>query len=122
MYFQDSFDRVKFQSLLYEEREQELEMERMRQYYPETARLILDKVQEACDLMEYEGSRMYDEVPDRFMMDRVVGRIEKGIEEEMALQAVEWTGALGDLIRVLLYQEIGKRRIRRRKMRRYYVF
>ena len=55
--------------LLYRgEKEQEEEFFLMKSYYPDTARKIQEKVEEECDLQDYEGSRLYDEYPDRFML------------------------------------------------------
>ena len=48
------------------ERIQEQEFALMKSYYPDTARKIQEKVEEECDLQDYEGSRLYDEYPDRF--------------------------------------------------------
>ena len=54
--------------LLYRgEKKQEEEFFLMKSYYPDTARKIQEKVEEECDLQDYEGSRLYDEYPDRFM-------------------------------------------------------
>ena len=51
-----------------EEREQEKEFDLMRSYYPDTARRIQEKAEAQCQLLDYEGSRLYDEYPDRFML------------------------------------------------------
>ena len=48
-------------SLYSRERIQEQEFALMKSYYPETARKIQEKVEEECQLMDYEGSRLYDE-------------------------------------------------------------
>ena len=48
-----------------EEREQEKEFDLMRSYYPDTARRIQEKAEAQCQLLDYEGSRLYDEYPDR---------------------------------------------------------
>ena len=47
-------------SLYSRERIQEQEFALMKSYYPETARKIQEKVEEECQLMDYEGSRLYD--------------------------------------------------------------
>ncbi len=47
-----------------EEREQEKEFDLMRSYYPDTARRIQEKAEAQCQLLDYEGSRLYDEYPD----------------------------------------------------------
>ena len=44
-----------------EEREQEREFDLMRSYYPDTARKIQEKAEAQCQLLDYEGSRLYDE-------------------------------------------------------------
>ena len=49
-----------------EEREQEREFDLMKSYYPDTARKIQEKAEMQCQLLDYEGSRLYDEYPDRF--------------------------------------------------------
>ena len=90
--------------LLYRgEKEQEEEFFLMKSYYPDTARKIQEKVEEECDLQDYEGSRLYDEYPDRFMLYHM---------EAMS------DGLLGDLVEVLLFHEISRRRCRRRRCRR----
>ena len=63
-----------------EEREQEKEFDLMRSYYPDTARRIQEKAEAQCQLLDYEGSRLYDEYPDRFMLYHICSQI----KEEMA--------------------------------------
>ncbi|MDO4307989.1 MAG: hypothetical protein Q4C77_14305 [Eubacteriales bacterium] len=101
------------------EKMQEKEFEMMKSYYPETARRIQDKVEEECQLLDYEGSRLYDEYPDKFMLHHLCRRIRKEVEPEMAAQEIPG-GFLDDLIQVLLYQEISRRRCRRHRCRRYF--
>ena len=96
-------------SLYSRERIQEQEFALMKSYYPETARKIQEKVEEECQLMDYEGSRLYDEHPDKFM-------IRSQVDGEMAAQEIP-DEFLDELIQVLLYQEISRRRCRRRRYR-----
>lgn len=103
-------------SLYSGERMQEQEFALMKSYYPETARRIQEKVEEECQLLDYEGSRMYDEYPDKFMMHRLYGQIRSQIAGEMAVQEIP-DEFLDELIQVLLYQEISRRRCRRRRYR-----
>ena len=37
----------------------------MKSIYPDTAKRVLPYMEEECDRMEYDGSMMYDEYPDR---------------------------------------------------------
>ena len=82
-----------------EEREQEKEFDLMRSYYPDTARRIQEKAEAQCQLLDYEGSRLFDEYPDTSVQE-IPG------------------GFLDDLIEVLVYQEISRRRCRRRRCRK----
>ena len=75
-------------SLYSRERIQEQEFALMKSYYPETARKIQEKVEEECQLMDYEGSRLYDEHPDKFMMHRLYRQIRSQVDGEMARAAV----------------------------------
>ena len=72
------------------ERMQEREFALMKSYFPDTALKVQEKVEEECELLDYEGELEMQEISDRF---------------------------LDDLIEVLLYQEISRRRCRRRRCR-----
>lgn len=96
------------------ERIQEQEFALMKSYYPEAAGRIQEKVEEECQLLDYEGSRLYDEYPDKFMLHQLCRQIRKQVQGETVAQGVP-DGFLDDLIQVLLYQEISRRRCRRRR-------
>lgn len=57
------------------EMEYEKDMERMKELYPREVRQLQEMVERRCDEMEYEGSRMYDENPDRYMLEREAKRL-----------------------------------------------
>ena len=99
------------------ERIQEQEFALMKSYYPEAAGRIQEKVEEECQLLDYEGSRLYDEYPDKFMLHQLCRQIRTQVEGETAAQGVP-DSLMDDLIQVLLCQEISRRRCRRR---RYYT-
>lgn len=101
------------------ERMQEEEFNRMKSYYPETAGRIQEKVEAKCDLLDYEGSRIYDEYPDRLMLNRLSGEIRRELEPAAEMEAMS-RDLLDDLIQVLLFQEISRRRCRRNRCRRWY--
>lgn len=75
------YDKVPFymtypiQNLYLAETEYERDMERMRELYPREVQQIVRLVQQRCDELEQEGSRMYDENPDRFMMEQEACRL-----------------------------------------------
>ena len=94
------------------ERIQEQEFALMKSYYPEAAGRIQEKVEEECQLLDYEGSRLYDEYPDKFMLHQLCRQIRTQVEGETAAQGVP-DSLMDDLIQVLLCQEISRRRCRR---------
>lgn len=82
------------QNVFAAEMEYERDMERMKELYPEDAKRILKLVEEECDKLEYEGSMMFDEYPDRVMLkvicDRIYQKAKEAQEEpEKELEAKE---------------------------------
>ena len=70
------------QNLYLMEMEYEKDMERMKELYPREVQNLQKMIERRCDEMEYEGSRMYDENPDRRMLEEEVRRIlEKFLRE-----------------------------------------
>ena len=103
--------------LLYDdERLERRDFEYMKSMYPETAKRALPFVEEECDRMEYEGSVLYDEYPDKLQLRLMCSRIYNKMEDREENPG-EW---LGELLEVMLYQEIYKRRCDHRKYRRKY--
>ncbi len=86
---------------------QEKEFQLIKSYYPETALQIQEKVEQACDRIDYPGSPIYDEYPDRFTLNRICRRI----SGEMTTEELS-AAALDELTQVLLFQEIHRRRCR----------
>lgn len=121
-----------------EEKRDRRDVEYMKSMYPMSAKKILPYVEEECDRMEYEGSMIYDEYPDRLLLYLMAGRIydrmKEGEKKEIAMEiekeqvetqelkrkkkAREET--LMDLVQILLYQEIVQRRCRHRRNCRHY--
>ena len=102
------------QNLYLTEMEYEKDMERMKELYPKEVTRILEAVEEECDKMEYEGSLMFDEYPDRFMTERIVEHIYEEIssgEKDKEL--------ICSLIGVILSNEMYRRRCRHRRCRRW---
>ena len=63
------------QNLYLTEMEYEKDMERMKELYPREVKQLQEMVERRCDEMEYEGSRMYDENPDRYMLEEEARRL-----------------------------------------------
>lgn len=55
--------------------EDERDFAYMREMYPEQVKMIMRHVEEMCDRMDYEGSMMYDEYPDRVMLRNMCNEI-----------------------------------------------
>ena len=70
-------------------------------------------VERRCDQLEYEGSRMYDENPDRYMLEREAKRL----LEECRRYDEGW---LESLINILFHDEIYRRRCRYRRCSRWW--
>lgn len=58
-----------------------------------------------CQLLDYEGSRLYDEYPDRFMLYHICSLVKDEMTKDASAQEMPG-GFLDDLIQVLVYQEI----------------
>lgn len=107
--------------MLYDgERIQDEEFELMKSYYPDTVRRIQERVEEECGRLDYEGSRLYDEYPDKYMLYHLCRKIREEAGPEMEIQEVMKSGWLDELVQVLLYQEISRRRCRRQRCRRFF--
>jgi hypothetical protein len=79
------------QNLFLAEQEYEKDLERMRELYPKEVRQIAALVSDRCDELEYEGSRIYDENPDRMMMAREAQALYEKIRKESGWNAEENT-------------------------------
>ena len=62
------------QNLYLTEMEYEKDMDRMKELYPKDVARIMDVIEDECDKMEYEGSLMFDEYPDRLMLEHLSDR------------------------------------------------
>ena len=121
-----------------DERAERMDYEYLRSMYPEIPKTILPYVEEECDRMEYEGSMIYDEYPDRLLLYLMAGRIydrmKEGEKKEIAMEIEkeqvetqelkrkkkDREETLMDLVQILLYQEIVQRRCRHRRNCRHY--
>jgi len=98
--------------LLYEgERMQDKEFNLMKSYYPGTVQHIQEKIEEECDLMDYEGSRLYDEYPDKYMIYHLSCKIRESMEPEISTQAIKKKMPQISLQEILLKQIVIAREI-----------
>lgn len=128
------------------EMESRRDLEYLQQMYPKDAKRMQKKVEEACDRLDYDGSMMYDEYPDRVSMLLICDRIITQLEQEDAIAQAQETSenrelqetqlprhgapppppppprdpARRSLLEVLLYNEMHRRRCKRRQCRRFW--
>lgn len=102
-FYMQQFDGVKMpfymsypmQNLYLTEMEYEKDMDRMKELYPKEVAGILEAVEEECDKMEYEGSLMFDEYPDRLMTERIVEKIYRKVSDgKTSMTAEEYAGRM----------------------------
>ena len=109
--------------------ETQREFEYFKSMYPAAIKGYQAKVEAVCDRMEYEGSLMFDEYPDKTMLSLVSKRIMDKIAQDSEKDEVETSeccggsrrgGGLSDLVEVLLYNEMYRRRCRHRRCNRWW--
>ena len=127
-----------------DERNERLDFEYLKSMYPDVPKRILPYVEEECDRMEYDGSMIFDEYPDKLQLRLMRGRICKNIRKnermfsegsnmdisengsetvqmEMLFRPSQRYAWLEDIVEVMLYQELYRRRCNhRRRCRRIY--
>lgn len=88
----------------------------MESYFPQKAGSLKALVTDCCDRLDYEGSFIYDQYPDKRNMERICREIYARAWEapEVTLTQTGETGREGELLEdfvtVLFCQEIGRRR------------
>ena len=92
------------------------DLEYLQQMYPAEAKKYQKMIAGILDRIDYEGSMIYDEYPDRWQLYKLSGEILERIKrEEMqenpdtVFPEEKWKW-LGDLVQILLFYEIYKRR------------
>lgn len=92
------------------------DLEYLQQMYPAEAKRYQKMISSILDRLDYEGSMIYDEYPDRWqlyklsmdILDRIKTEDSKKEEDEkVPPEKWEW---MGDMIQILLFYEIYKRR------------
>ena len=105
--------------------------EYMKRLYPRTARTIQREIENECDKMEYDGSMMFDEYPDKEYFERLVDRIYERINKTQEEPQVETNSLylypprrsenhLRDIVTLLLLSEMFNRRRRYRSRKRWF--
>ena len=81
--------------------------------YPNTLTPVYEKVADNCDRLEYEGSPMFDDFPDREMTLKIIQDIIAEFPEEQTNpETGNW---FPELVSVLVLNEFLHRRIRKKE-------
>lgn len=97
----------------------ERESEYLREMYPREAKLIKDMVENELDMVDYRGSFIYDEYPDKYLFFRLVKRVADRYFQQIT--PVEGENAntankpwIQEIVQVILANEIYRRRNHRK--------
>lgn len=112
-------------NLFDEDKIERRDYEYLKSMYPEMAKIILPYVEDECERYEYEESMIYDEYPDklqlRLMSRRIYDRVQN--EEMKKAETGEWEDQwTRDIVDLLLFQELMKRRNDRRRRRKRMIW
>ena len=108
---------VKYQ----DEQEMVRDMEYLQSQHSMEIRQLRKHIADTINIMDYEGSMIYDEYPDRFSMERQSKMISENLkktyedDESCAFHKMLFWDGFEDIVRLLVYDEILKRRHRRKK-------
>jgi hypothetical protein len=135
------YEGFRFSIDMSEEEQMEKDKEYMKNLYPSQAKAIQAMVDEECDKLEYEGSVMFDEYPDKIAMKRISmdifvkfnqedenRRMDNTQDEDLYVMNYNFgrrplmpgpgQNPVMDMIDILLFNEIYKRRCRHNRCRR----
>lgn len=98
--------------MIAQEQRQEDDYQYITRMYSALARQILDEVEDACDQMEYAGSRMFDEYMDRTMLLSLADKIYDKMNYQEKEECPKQERMLHQMIFVLIGGEIYHRRCR----------
>lgn len=92
------------------------DLEYLQQMYPADAKRYQKMISDILDRLDYEGSMIYDEYPDRWQLYKLSSDIvermkveEKKNPPEVVTSEEKWV-VVSDMVRIILYYEIYKRR------------
>lgn len=117
----------------------ERDMEYLRQLYPIVWQILQSEINEECDKLEYEGSCMFDEYPDKVTLDHIIHRIYERVKDYDAFKNYDTPASqanvsasqlfyqpcphcdwVEDFTRILFLNEVFNRRRRHRNRRRWF--
>lgn len=92
------------------------DLEYLQQMYPSEAKKYQKMIASILDKLDYEGSMIYDEYPDRWQLYKLsmdildrIKREEQKDEDQKDTPPEKWEW-IGDMVQILLFYEVYKRR------------
>lgn len=101
--------------------EMEDDVSYLKYLYPDMCRQIMECIDEECDRLEYEGSFIFDDYPDKTMLQRLARSIAKSCQEKSPDTFPADQPHILELVEVLLYHDVLFRRNRYRNRKRLYL-
>lgn len=121
-----------------DDKTEERDYEYLKSMYPDMAKRILPYVEEECDRMEYDNSMMFDEYPDKLQLRLMCRRIYDKVTQQEQFEEIKQQEAeisetslkvqarkrppkpdrVRDMVELLLYQELLRRRCSHRRCQR----
>lgn len=101
--------------LIAQEQRQEDDYQYITRMYSVLAREILDQIEDICDQMEYDGSRMFDEYMDRMMLLSLADKIYDKMNYQEKENCPKQDSIIHQMIIVLIGGEVYHRRCRYRR-------
>lgn len=92
------------------------DLEYLQQMYPAQVQRCRKRITCLLDRLDYEGSMIYDEYPDRCSLQNFVATVKQVLDKEEENPPAE------ELIQVLVFLELVKRREGKRKRTSFYLF
>lgn len=86
------------------------DLEYLQQMYPAQAKKYQKIIAEMLDRIDYDGSMIYDEYPDRWQIYRLTQMVVDKVKNEEGESSDIDSGQLSEFIQVLLFYEIYKKR------------
>lgn len=96
------------------------DLEYLQQMYPKEAKQCQKRIHEIIDKIDYDGSMIYDEYPDRYQLHELAERIIEILKkEELNVDEEKWQ-IKSEMIEILLFYDVYSRRhIRKQKYLRF---
>ena len=87
------------------------DLDYMKSLYPAAAKRLIPYIEEECDRLEYEGSMIYDEYPDKLQLCLMCRRAYEQVMKQEKWEKETYTPEqIREIVEILMYQELMERR------------